>query len=250
VTSVWVASRASAVAQPVIAGYARGDAVLFESGGVMLLEALRIVEPQLSYLGVTTAVSLVAVAFIELVPTAMVLVALGRRERVSFMELTHHALDSIGTLGLLLGLTFAAQALIVVLFVALASNVVTWFRAAMPFEDLVQLAVLFLGLGVVVALRLVHDLARAAAVDGARGLYDSVCSALAALTPTAAWSYLWRGGLALAALLIAALIASPYRLAMSIVVHALALLVVVVLRVDWLAVALGAVRHGEVRSHD
>lgn len=245
VSSVWVASHVSALAQTTVAGYPRGDLALFEPGGVMLLEALRLVEPQLSRLGAATAAALVAVAFVELMPMAMVLVALGRRGRVSFAELAHHALDSIGTLALLQGLALAAQALIVVLFVALASSALAWPHAAGPIAGAACIASVLAGLCVVVALRLVHDLARAAAVDGARGLYDATRCALAALTRRAAWSYLWRGALACAALAAAALAGSPTHLAMSALVHALALLAVVFLRADWLAAALLAVRRHE-----
>jgi hypothetical protein len=245
-SSVWVASHASALVQTVVAGYARGDLVLFEPGGVMFVEVLRLVEPQLSRLGVAATAAFVAVAFVELVPTAMVLVALGRRGRVSFTELAHHALDSIGTLALLQGLAFAAQALIVVLFAALASIALAWLLASGPLAGAACVVAALVGSCGVVALRLVHDLARAAAVDGARGLYDAGRCALRVVTWRAAWSYLWRGALACAALVVAAVVGSPANWAMSTAVHAVALLVVVYLRVDWLAVALLTVRRSEL----
>lgn len=246
VSSVWVASDAGALAQTVVAGYSRGDVVLFEPGGVMFIETLRLIEPQLARLGVAAIATLVAVAFVELVPMAMVLVALGRRGRVSFTELAHHALDSIGTLALFQGLAFAAQAVIVVLVAALAWNALVWLLAAGPLAGAACIAAVFVGLCGLVALRLVHDLARVAAVDGGRGLYDAGRCALRAVTWRAVWSYLWRGALACVALVAAALVVSPANLATSAVVHALALLMVVFLRVDWLAVALLTVRRSEL----
>jgi hypothetical protein len=243
--ALWLALQPAALAARVTSGQPLGDRVLFEPGGVLLVEALRLARPSLPWLGLASALSVVAFAFAELVPIGALLAALARRGRVTPSTWLRDGVAHLGTLALLEGVAIAAQVLAVAVALAIGTSVASTLQLAPPAYDLVLAGSVVAGIVVAIALRLVHDLARVGAVDEGRGLHASVGWAFRVTRRRglrALGSFAWRAALGSVLLVAAAYAAPPTALGASLVVHALAVLAVVYLRADWLGIALGISR--------
>jgi hypothetical protein len=243
-----VAAPWSALLTRTVVGYPRGDAELFDRGGVMLVEAIR-----LGGRGAPAAMAssgfvvLLAGAF-GLVPLAMLLAGLGREGRVRAPFLAARAVGSLGTLTLIWGLSFAAQAILGALLGLLGVTLVGAFHLAPRGEALAHVGVGVVALLALLPLGVARDLAMASAVNDATRLYTSSSRALRVLRgglvrPLGA--YLARALLALAALLVAFWIPTvlrapdaPLPVALPLLLHQLAIVGAVFLRASWLAAAI------------
>src|SRR5262249_55411210 len=146
----------------------------------------------------TSTVAVLA-AFVGLLPLSALLVALGREGRLTLTGLLPRALRRIGTLALLLGLALLAEVVAGGLLLMLAGGV-SRFGWSEPRADILRAVITLVALVIVVAIGVVHDLARAAAVHRDAGLYASVSMALQTArhrSGAAALAYAWRGALTL-----------------------------------------------------
>jgi hypothetical protein len=247
VAAILLALPLSVAARGAIGPYPRGDAGLFDPGGVALLEALRLLEPTLAPLGLGAALGAVVVAFAGLLPLAMLLDAVGLEGRLPARLLLERAASRMGTLSLLFGAATVAQAFAGAAFIWIGQKSlarVAW--SAAPHKH-VSIALLWAaGLLLVGVLGVVHDLARAYAVRRDLRFYDATSCALRAVRRTglrALWAYVWRASIGVAGIA-AALSVSSYvglttggRLVAVALVDQAALLLAATMRASWLAAA-------------
>ena len=226
----------------------RGDAELFDPGGMMLLETLRLIEPSAMPLGFQAAVSVVLVGFFGLVPLAMILESLSMEGRLRWGTLVQRAFRRLGTLSLLFGIAVAAEAGATALFVTIGDKTldrVAWSDSR--HRDIAHVILWTAGLSIFILVGIIHDLSRVMVVRKHIGLYGGVACALRIFRRRALavlFAYGWRGALALTALG-AAIWAAPQigqeskgELVLLTLMSQAAILVMVYLRVDWLAAAM------------
>jgi len=235
-----------------VSGHPRGDALLFDPGGLLLVEALRLTREALPPLGAGAVALFLLAAFVGLLPLAALIAALGERGRMTAGFLGERALRPVGTFALLFGAALGVQ--VVVSLVVLAVTGALSRRPGLDDRafDQVWLGGVAVGFVLVLAVGVLHDLARVAAVRGDLGLRDAILCALDAARRAPgrlASAWLWRSLLAASALGAAAVIGSrigvhpPGRLAAGALVHQVAVLGAVFLRASWLAYA---IRHIDV----
>jgi hypothetical protein len=243
VAGLLIAAPVASLFNVTVSGYPRGDAELFDPGGIMLLEALRLglraMPPTLIAAGLPALVALV----VGLVPLAMLIAGLGRRGPLPRAFLARAAFDRLGTLTLLWGSTALAQVVLVVLVALLGGKLIDTLRLAPKGGDLAFLAVGAVAALLVVIAGVVRDLAAVAAVDDRERFYLSVARALRTLVRRPARvlaAYGARALLGLALLAAAFELAPPAggSLALAFALHEGAILAGVVLRASWLAAAI------------
>jgi hypothetical protein len=163
-----------------MAHHPRGDAALFDRGGLWLLEAARHVAPQLPAVGLATGVLVLITAFGWLLPLGLLLAEIaGHRGRAALGE----AAQRLGTLSLLLGAFLFIQALIVfsAAFSAKSGGAAAWSSLAFA------IALLF-------ALATLHDAARVARFHRAGGPVEAIAAGASLLRrPSLWWAGAWRG---------------------------------------------------------
>ena len=243
-----VAAPWSSLLHATVADYPRGDAELFDRGGIMLVEALR-----LATRGAPAAITSSGFAFIlagavGLVPFAVLIAGLGREGRVRLPFLAARAARAIGTLTLLWGISFAAQAIFGAILSLIGAKIIGGLHLAERGEALAYVilaAVVFFAL---LPLGVARDLAAVSAVNDETRFYTSSTRALRVLRRAfgrALGGYLVRALLALAVLLAAFAIPgalrgpdAPPTVALPFAIHQLAMVIVVFLRASWLASAI------------
>jgi hypothetical protein len=247
VAGVMLAAPASILAASLVNGQPRGDAVLFDAGGAMLIEVARVARvaaiPVAAPLGRGT---LLAAAF-GLVPLAVLLAALGRGGRLSAAFVAGRVAQSIGTLALLWGVATAAEVAAAVLVALPGLKLLTAWSLGPPLDDLATLGVALAAILAAGAIGVVHDLARVVAVDAQCGFYTAASRAVLAaqFAPlAAAWAFVWRATLALIVVVTAAWatqligLSSAPRIALVLGVQHAALALAAFLRASWLAAAI------------
>ena len=233
-----------------VGAYPRGDAVLFDPGGLLFIEALRRTRDALPPLGAGALLLFVVFCLLGLLPLGAMLGALGVKGRLSARDLGAFALRPIGVFSLLLGVFAVVQALAFGIVVAIGRAVARRGSFDTRDADLVKLAFVGVALLVVLLLGVLHDLARASAVRRELGLRASIRAALgtvrrAPVVVFGAWA--WRSALGLVALASALVIGSRLgidrggQVALGFLVHQGSVLVALGLRASWLAAALGHV---------
>ena len=227
--------------------YPRRQAELFDDGGVMLLESLRLSRRALpAVLWSGGAITILAAA-VGLLPLAALITGLGRSGRVSGAFLLARAWSHAGTLALIFGLGLAMQIVVSSILLLLGGKLIDVTRLVPPREDFAFLALLTLIFALVSVIGVLRDLAYVAAVHGNHGLYDATARALRTwisrpLRSTFAWA--WRAAVGLACLAIAAWLAPPARdattaaIALGFVLHQAALAASAFTRASWLAAAM------------
>ena len=238
----------SAIVHGTVAGYPRGDAELFDRGGIMLLEALRLTRFGAPAAMTSSALVLVLVGAIGLLPFAALIAGLGREGRVRAPFLAARAVRPIGTLTLVWGLSFAAQAVVAALVTVLGVKLVGAFHLAERGEALANLVVAAVVLLALLPIGVARDLALVSAVNDETRFYTSSSRALQVLRRAFArtiGAYLVRSLAALAILLAALCLPSllrapdaPPAAAIPFAIHQLALVLAVALRASWLASAI------------
>ena len=246
----WSAPLAAAMGR-VTRSYPRGDAELFDPGAVMLVEAARRVLASLSTIAAAWAVVAVVALPLGFVVLAFVLAQLAARRpsgpRLALARAIR-AMPALIVIGLLAPLVSAALAALLMMGGGEISRS-TW--PVPPQRDLARLGLFAVVTVVVLAVGVVHDLARAAAVSGPSRAHAALRAAfrIAARSPgRVAWAYSWRAVLALACVVAAAWLAvlvgnrSTGALVASAFVHQLGLAAAGWLRLAWLATALKLVQ--------
>lgn len=250
VAAVLIAGPVALVAGGVTGDYPRGDAELFDAGGRMLVEAVRLAREALVPLAAQGSAIAALATLAGLFPLAMLIVALGQPGRVTARLVAGRAAASLGTLALLWGTTLLAQAIVAVLVVVVGEKTIAHFSLGVREGDLARVAVYGLALTGVAAVGVAHDLARVAAVQDRQGMYAASSRAFDVLLRAgwrAGWAYAWRGGLALGCVAGGAWLAwrvgshGAGALVASAVVHQASIAAAVFLRASWLATALGLV---------
>jgi hypothetical protein len=163
----WLATPiVDAVAATGLGRHPRGDAALFEAGGLHLFEVARLMLGAFPALAETSVALLLIAGFAGLIPLAALLVALAHDGRLRFLPWASKALEHFPAFALLTGATWLVQGAVLVLSVLVFSGV----RGAMSQrvdDRTADLSALLAGGAVLVAAAVVsvlHDLTRAAVV--------------------------------------------------------------------------------------
>lgn len=233
----------------------RGDAVLFDPGGLWLVEALRLGWPVLrSELRGTLLVGGV-LAWLSLIPLAVLLVALASPYRTPVASAGSRAIALFPRLTLLFGATLLLQGAVIggAVFAALELQErwgTSWDERS---SDLCALGVLALGLVLALAIGILQDLARAALIDDDGGAIRATRRALGLGKRNLGVALgAWVGSSALAVLTVLVAgacvgwidVSRPgeWRVVLVTIVHQLAVLAMVFFRATWLSVALDLLR--------
>ncbi len=247
-----------AVAQ-VVGGYPRADATLWDEGGVMLMETIRLLRPSSDAIVGQSALLTLLATFALLLPLGALIASQSpagstgeHSSEPRFWRLLGRAAERFGTLALLQGFALVAQLMLVVLVVLLFAALAHSLGLDPKGTDLVGLAALAAALLAVAWLSIVHDLARVAAVHGRLGLFASVEAALGAFRASPMRVGLeasGRGALALVLLVAAGWAAAELgcatdaRLVGTALAQHAAVLGTVLLRASWLGWAAGRLAH-------
>jgi hypothetical protein len=253
-TIAWPLSRI--LADPVMA-YPRGDRLLFDPGGLYLVEALRLTRSDLTYAAEGMSFGALLALYLGLLPLGALIRSLGAEQKLTPPALMAHGVRFFGPMSLLLGLSLVIMALACGVPIVIGSLLDTKIRASLGDRggDLVEAAFYLVALGVLAVIGVVHDLARTAAVT--REL-PALQAARAGARTLRAWPAEAFGGWALRGLLALLLVTAAARTTTLIgietnaklvavaLVHQAAALALVFLRADWLALATRLVRADEV----
>jgi hypothetical protein len=229
------------------ASFPRRQGELFDPGGVMLIESLRLnrraLVPIETSAGIVAAVALLA----GIVPLAVLLAGLDREGRLSGARLAGRAFAHAGTLALITVLGALLQLVTSGVVMVLGGKVVGALGLVRPAEDLAHWGLLAVVLGVVLVAGVLRDLASAAAVRGDHGLYVASARALHCARHAggrALFAWAWRGALGLFGIVVAALLApalagaSAGAIAVGVVLHQAAIAGATLGRASWLAAAM------------
>lgn len=223
-----------------------GDLLLFEPGGLFLLELLRLSEKAFGALLQSGLWVAFVAGYLGLLPLAALLYALSRRGRLSVPELAAASVRPLGALSLLLGMALVAYAVVLTLAVTVSSLLGLRLHDALGDRggDIAQASIVLAGLLFAAALGVVHDLARASAVVRGERALDAVRAGFATFGPRALFAWGWRI-LASATLVGVGMlfagrvgVATPRATFVVLCAHQLVALGLVALRASWLAAAL------------
>jgi hypothetical protein len=240
-----------AIAATGVGRHPRGDAPLFEPGGLHLFEVARLLLGAVSTVAETTFALLMVAAFAGLIPLAALLVALSLDGPLRFLPWASKALGHFPAFALLTGAAWLLQGAVL----AFAVLIFTGVRAALDKrtgEHVADLGALAAGGAVLVTAVLVsvlHDLARAAVVRGDRRAGAAIALGLRAARGRpgrTALAWIGPAALSLIAVVLAALVVDriavdrggPGRATWAWIVHQLTAFALVALRAVWLAAAL------------
>jgi hypothetical protein len=262
----WDAALGAALAWPfaaiVRAAYGthpRADSVLWDPGGLPLLDLLVRRLPSMGALFAHAAVVTILALVLGLFPSAALLVCLGfatpDRRTPRFRKAMPLAVVAFGPFALLLLGTLVLQASIVAAAATAASLADQGFAPKYGEVTADGIALLLLGAGLATAAfaGVVQDTARAAIVRFGMGTGSALLAAWTTVrrAPLAlAWSWGWRGLASLVPVAFGALLAGRVAgrggaaLAALFVIHQLVVAVRVALRASWLASAMRAVDAG------
>lgn len=225
-----------------------GDAFLFAPGGEPLLEAMRLVHRELVGFAVAAPWLAAAYALAAVLPWACLLVSLSAPP-LPLSAIAARALSRMPTLTLLLGLGLACRAIVA----AIGSSVASSLGGASANDRTATLLSVAAGgatLALLAAVRVLHDLASAAACRHGTRAPSAALHALATLAERPAallarWAALAAGRLALVVLAGWATahvgVSSGGRVLAVFLLHQATLFALVVLRAAWLRVATAAV---------
>ena len=246
-TALVIAAPVATIAQDIVGDRPRGDADLFEPGGVLLAETARLARPALTALPLQTAILVLLFGFLGLVPLTALIRALSRPGRARFRDLAAAVGAHLGTFALLFGLALLAQAAAVALLVLGGGAVIRLAGWSGLTADIARAVVGLLAALATVVLGIVHDLARVSAVHYDQGLYSAAARALRTLRGDklrAIGAYAWRGLLTVAVIVGAALLGHLAGLettgdvAVAAAIHQGGVLAAVYLRASWLTAAM------------
>lgn len=189
------------------ASFPRGQAELFDPGGVMLLETLRLVRRSLLTVGVSAGAVAALALLAGVFPLAALLAGLDREGRLSFTFLADRAWAHAGTLALVFGVGVAAQATLVAGVMLAGGKLIGALALSPPPDDLAFVGLGALAAGVALVVGVLRDLASVAAVRGNHHFYVAASRALLCARRSggrAILGWAWRTSLGFAGLLLAA----------------------------------------------
>jgi hypothetical protein len=243
-----VAAPWSSLIHATVTGYPRGDAELFDRGGIMLVEALRLAVRGAPAAMTSSGFAVLLAGAVGLVPFAVLIAGLGREGRVRAPFLAARAARAIGTLTLLWGISFAAQAIFGAILSLIGAKIIGGLHLAERGEALAYVVLAAVVLLALLPLGVARDLAAVSAVNDETRFYTSSTRALRVLRRAfgrALGGYLVRALLSLAVLLAAFSIPGALRgsdappgVALPFAIHQLAMVIAVFLRASWLASAI------------
>jgi hypothetical protein len=241
----------SAIAATGIGNFPEGDALLLEPGGIVLAEVARLALPGLRTALPASLVLLLIALMSGLVALSALLVALSFEGRLELSEWLGRALEHLPSLTLLMGLTLVVQGILAGAIALISALTVTPLLKTSneAVRDLASLAVVALAIGIVLAVGVLQDLARAAIVRNGGGLVSSLGLALRLIRQrpgSVALGWTLPAVCSVATVLAGAAVVGAlalerpdaWRLWFAFAVHQAAIFVVVVLRASWLANAL------------
>jgi hypothetical protein len=260
---VWEAGLGAALTWPLAAivhtaygTHPRGDEVLWEPGGLPLLDLFMRRLPALGSLFAHTATIVLFALVVGLLPLGASLVCIGfttpDRKPPTLATCIQKAVPAMGPLLLLLALTLAFQASLVIASLTGAGLASQGFQRALGDVEADCFAVLIalVGLAAMALAGIVHDVARAAVVrfgvsglEGLRVALSTVWGAPARIV----WSWAWRSLASLVPVAFGVLLAGRLGgrggtgLIALFVIHQLIVAVRAALRLSWLARAMRAV---------
>ena len=243
-----VAAPWSALLHGTVKGYPRGDAELFDRGGIMLVEAIRLAGRGAPAAMTSSGLVVLLAGAVGLVPFAVLIAGLGRAGRVRAPFLAARAARSVGTLTLLWGTSFAAQAILAALLSLLGVKIIDSLHLADRGEAIAHVILAFIALLALLPLGVARDLAAVSAVNDETRFYTSSTRALRVLRRAfgrTLGAYLLRSLPSIAVLLAAFWIpvalrgeGAPPAVALPFAIHQLAIVIAVFLRASWLASAI------------
>lgn len=242
----WSVPLAAAVAG-VTGAYPRGDAELFDPGAVMLVEAARRVAASASVIRSAWAVVAAIALPLGFVALAFVLAQLASRRASGPRLSLARAVRAVPALAVIALVVLLADAVLVALLMIAGGELVRSTWPIPPSRDVARLGLLAGAAVAVLAVGVLHDLARAAAVSGPVRAYPAMRAAIRTVARrpgAAAWAYVWRASAGLAALVIAAWLGvrigqhTPAALVASALVHQIGLATSGWMRLAWLARAI------------
>lgn len=247
VAGVLIAGPFAVLLHGAVAHDPRGDAALFDPGAAMLFEALRMAARGAAGASAASGPIALFATFLGIFPFAALIAGLGRQGRLSLAYLAARAVRPIGTLALLWGFGLVAQVALAAIFGLLGAKVVGKLHLTPRGDDLGGVVVAAGVLLVVLAAGVVRDLAAVAAVNDGSRFYTSVKRALGVLRRAgqrAFLAYAWRGVLAVAAIVAAAVAVSFLSrgssdpVAIPFLIHQAAIAFTVFLHASWLAASI------------
>jgi hypothetical protein len=247
IASSLIAGPFVALVSSTVANDPRGDAVLFDPGALMLVEALRLAAR--GAVGALTASGWNAIfaTFLGLLPFAALIAGLGRQGRLSAGYLAARAVRPIGTLALLWGVGLVAQVIFGGLTGLVGAKIIKQLHLSIVGEDIGRVVLAGVTLLVVLTVGVVRDIAAVAAVNDGSGLYTSVVRALRVTIGAfgrVAFAYASRGVLGRGAIVAASpLIAWISRgedpaFGIPFLIHQAAIVFGVFMHASWLAAAI------------
>jgi hypothetical protein len=257
-SALFIAGPFALAVGPIIAGYPRGDAVLFDSGGLLWLEALRLARGPLLSAALQGTLGTLVLAFAGLLPLAALIASLGRSGPVTFGWLAERAARPLGTMSLLFGAALLAQAIASAVILVVGGVLADKLHLTDPNASAVRVVAAAATVIVLIGIGIVHDLARVAAVEQDARFYAAVTHGWRAFKSAKVRcivAYAVRALAMLLVVLVALVLAHSIgvergsHVVLAWLVHQSAILVTVALRASWLAEAIaicgGAVPAGQ-----
>jgi hypothetical protein len=147
-----------------VGGYPRGDAVLFDEGGLLFVEALRRSNSAIPPIALSALVLLAVASLASIIPLAALIGALATKGRITARDVGAFALRPVGTFALLFGAVALLQAIVFAILSAIGGAISRRPSFDAPGADRVKLGFTVLALLVVLLIGVFHDLARVAVV--------------------------------------------------------------------------------------
>jgi len=232
-----------------VGGYPRGDAVLFDEGGLLFVETIRRSNYAIPPMAMSALLLLVVASFASIMPLAALIGALSTKGRISGRDVGAFALRPVGTFALLFGAFAVVQALVFAILSAIGGAISRRPMFDAPSADRVKIGFAIFALLVVLVVGVFHDLARVAVVRDELGFRASlrrawqtikkahikvlgawaIRAALGALVMYAALSFGSRLG-----------VESSAKVVLGFLVYQASIILALFLRTSWLA---SAIRH-------
>lgn len=239
----WSVPLAAAVSG-VTGAYPRGDAELFDPGAVMLAEAARQLGSSFSVLGAAWGVVAALALPLSFVVLGFVLAQLASRSASGPRLALARAVRAAPALVVIGLVALLVDAAVVALLMIAGGEAARSAWPTPPARDIARLGLFGVVAVAVLAVGVVHDLARAAVLSGPSRAYGAMRAALRTVVRApgrAAWAYTWRAAAGLAAIGLAAWLGvalgarTPGALVASALVHQLGLAASGWLRLSWLS---------------
>ncbi len=169
VVSLLVATPFAVMFGGAIGGYPRGDAVLFDEGGLLFVEAIRRSRLAIPPIMLSALVLLAVASIASIMPLAALIGALATKGRITARDVGSFALRPVGTFALLFGAFAFVQAIVFAILSAVGGAISRRPSFDAPSADRVKFGFTLVALLLVLLVGVFHDLARVGAIrDGLR----------------------------------------------------------------------------------